>query len=41
VPADKLRTSCVIGGREPAPLEWWMRDYLRHLKHHLGQLESE
>jgi hypothetical protein len=40
VPADKLQTSCVIGGREPAPLEWWMRDYLRHLKHHLGQLDG-
>jgi hypothetical protein len=23
---------------EPAPLEWWMRDYVRHLRHHLAQL---
>jgi hypothetical protein len=38
VPAEKLKTSCHIGDAEPASLEWWMRDYLRHLKHHLGQL---
>ena len=41
VPPEQLQTSCVIGAREPASLEWWMRDYLRHLKHHLGQLERE
>jgi hypothetical protein len=40
MPAEKLQTSCTIGDREPAPLEWWLRDYLRHLKHHLGQLEE-
>jgi hypothetical protein len=40
VPGEKLQTSCTIGGHEPAPLEWWMRDYLRHLKHHLAQLEG-
>ena len=40
VPAGKLQTSCRIGDREPAPLEWWMRDYLRHLRHHLEQLEG-
>ena len=40
LPAEKLQTSCTIGDREPAPLEWWLRDYLRHLKHHLGQLEG-
>jgi hypothetical protein len=38
VPAGKLATSCVIGDREPASLEWWMLDYLRHLRHHLDQL---
>ena len=41
VPAEKLQTLCTIGDHEPASLEWWMRDYLRHLKHHLGQLEGE
>jgi hypothetical protein len=39
-PPGKLQTSCRIGAHEPAPLEWWMRDYLRHLKHHLGQLDG-
>jgi hypothetical protein len=39
VPADKLQTPCIIGDREPTPLEWWMHDYLRHLKHHVQQIE--
>ena len=30
----------MIGDHEPTSLEWWMRDYLRHLKHHLEQLEA-
>ncbi len=38
VPAEKLQTSCLIGEHEAAALEWWIRDYLRHLKHHLEQL---
>lgn len=38
VPAEKLATPCTIGSDEPATLEWWMRDYLRHLRHHLAQL---
>lgn len=37
-PAASLATPCVIGGGEPHPLEWVMRDYLRHLRHHLEQL---
>jgi len=40
VPAEKLQTPCIIDDHEPASLEWWMRDYLRHLKHHLEQLEA-
>ncbi len=39
VPAERLQTPCIIGGQEPNPLDWWMRDYLRHLKHHLEQIE--
>ena len=39
VPAGKLGTMCVIGENEPKPLEWWIRDYLRHLKHHVEQIE--
>jgi hypothetical protein len=38
VPADRLATRCVIGNEPPQPLEWWMRDYVRHLKHHLSQI---
>lgn len=41
VPAEKLETPCTIGDREPTSLEWWMRDYLRHLKHHLAQLTEK
>ena len=40
-PAEKLQTLCTIGDHEPASLEWWMRDYLRHMKHHLEQFEIE
>jgi hypothetical protein len=38
VAAEKLSTLCTIGDHKPESLEWWMRDYLRHLKHHLEQL---
>ena len=40
VPAEKLSTTCAIGDHKPESLEWWMRDYLRHLKHHLAQLAA-
>jgi hypothetical protein len=39
VPSEKLQTPCTIGDHEPASLEWWMRDYIRHLRHHLAQFE--
>ncbi len=39
VPAAKLQTP-YGDGAERNTLEWWMRDYLRHLKHHLAQLEA-
>jgi hypothetical protein len=41
VPSGKLGTPCIIGDHEPASLEWWMRDYLRHLRHHARQLGQE
>ena len=41
VPAEKLGTPCTIADLEPRPLEWWMRDYLRHLRHHLAQLDAD
>jgi hypothetical protein len=37
VSADKLGTDCTIGG-EPGTLEWWIKDYVRHHRHHLDQL---
>jgi hypothetical protein len=40
VPPGKLATPCIIDDHEAAPLEWWMRDYLRHLKHHVEQIEA-
>lgn len=40
VPGEKLQTPCIVGDRGPAPLEWWMQDYLCHLKHHLAQIEN-
>jgi hypothetical protein len=39
VPPEKLQTPCIVADREPITLEWWMQDYLRHLKHHLEQIE--
>jgi hypothetical protein len=40
VPAEKLATACHIGTTTPESLEWWMRDYLCHLTHHVGQIEG-
>ncbi len=42
LPAGVLSEPCDIGKEEPAPLEFVINDYLRHLKHHLNQiLEKE
>jgi len=38
VPQNKLNTQCIIGKNKPAPLEWWMKDYLVHMRHHLAQI---
>jgi hypothetical protein len=38
VPASKLGTPCTIGDGPAQTLEWVMRDYRRHLLHHLAQL---
>jgi hypothetical protein len=40
VPAGKRETACVIGEKQAVSLEFLMRDYLRHLRHHLAQLEG-
>lgn len=34
----KLQTRCIIGDGSPVTLEWLMRDYLVHLRHHLAQI---
>ncbi|MGH9350055.1 MAG: DinB family protein [Vicinamibacterales bacterium] len=41
VPSDRLETSCRIGGDPPVSLDWLMRDYVRHLRHHLAQILGE
>jgi hypothetical protein len=38
VPAGRLATRCVIGDNQPATLEWLMRDYVNHLRHHVSQI---
>ena len=38
VPENRLNTRCIIGTNEPGTLEWWMRDYLVHMRHHLDQI---
>ena len=40
VPEAKLQTPCRIGDDEPETLEFVMKDYLRHMKHHLEQIET-
>lgn len=39
VPVAKLGTPCAAAEQETKPLEWWIRDYIRHMKHHLEQIE--
>ena len=41
VPAAKLSTLCTIGDDPPETLESVMRDYLRHMRHHLEQIRAE
>ena len=38
VPEDKRANLCSLDGKEPVTLEFLMRDYLRHLAHHLQQI---
>ena len=38
VPEDKLNNQLIIGKNKPAPLDWWMTDYLVHMRHHLAQI---
>ena len=38
IPDDKLKNTCRLGDKEPVTLGFIAEDYLRHLKHHVGQL---
>jgi hypothetical protein len=40
MPPSTLTAQCNLGADEPFPLEFVIRDYLRHLKHHLKDLLS-
>ena len=40
IPVDRVGTSCAIGGGEAVTLEELIQDYLRHLRHHLAQIEA-
>ena len=38
VPGEQWRRRCVIGDSNPVTLEFLMKDYVVHLKHHLEQI---
>jgi hypothetical protein len=38
IPPDAFSSPCNIGKEEPVPLEFVIRDYLRHLRHHVNQI---
>lgn len=40
VPAGAWGHQCAIGGDEPVTLEFLVADYLRHMRHHLAQIEQ-
>jgi len=37
-PTEKLNEQIDLGKEETYSIEWIMKDYLRHLQHHLGQI---
>jgi hypothetical protein len=41
IPKEKYSNGCNIGKAEPVTLEWIVKDYIRHLKHHLSQILGE
>jgi hypothetical protein len=38
IPEDKRGNLCSLDGKEPVTLEFLVRDYVRHLAYHLGQI---
>ena len=41
IPEDAESSPCKIGKKEPVTLEFVVRDYLRHLQHHLKDILAE
>ena len=41
IPKEKYGNFCNIGKEQPVTLEWLVKDYIRHLNHHLDQLLGE
>ncbi len=41
IPVERLGAQCVIGGEAPVTLQFVIDDYVRHQKHHLGQITGE
>ena len=35
---NRLQTLCVVGNDQPATLEFIVRDYVKHLRHHVEQI---
>jgi hypothetical protein len=40
IPSEALATPCRIGDGRPMTLEFVVRDYMRHLRHHLEQIRD-
>jgi hypothetical protein len=40
IPEERRATWCVIGDGEPVTLGFLVTDYIRHLRHHLEQIEA-
>jgi hypothetical protein len=40
IPSEALATPCRIGDSRPMTLEFVVRDYMRHLRHHLEQIRD-
>ncbi len=38
IPASRHDSLCIVEEKQPVTLEFLMRDYVRHLKHHLEQI---
>jgi len=38
LPPEKLETPCTIGSEKTVTLRFLVQDYVRHLRHHLGQI---